>query len=352
MSPSMIVPGVRKIAVLRANALGDFVFGLPALAALRAAYPHAELVLLCAGWIADFVNRRPGPVTRAVATPPFRGVGAPPDGAEDKAAQARFLAAMRAEGFDLAVQLHGGGRHSNPLVKAMGARVSVGLRAADAPPLDRTVPYDYYQREVLRYLEVVALAGAPPVTVTPRLAVTADDLAEAALVVPEDGRRLAVIHPGVGDERRRWPEAKFAQVGRALAERGMGLVLTGAPQERPICAQVARLIGAGAVENACARLSLSGLAGLLSRSSLVVSNDTGPLHVAAAVGAATVGVYWCGNVINAGPMEQARSRVAISWRLECPVCGVNCTRGRCEHHESFVADVPAEEVIAHALELL
>lgn len=347
-----IVAAVRKIAVLRANALGDFIFGLPAMEALRAAYPQAELVLLCAGWIADFVNARPGPITRAVAVPAFRGVTVAPDGPEDVAAQAGFLRAMAAESFDLAVQLHGGGRHSNPLTGRLGARLTVGLRADDAPPLDRSVPYDYYQREVLRYLEVVALVGARPVTVVPRLAVTPADLVEAAGVVPEDGRPLAVIHPGVGDERRRWPAEKFAAVAQALARRGVRLVLTGTPQDRELCAQVAALSGAGAVENACERLSLKGLAGLLSRSRLVVSNDTGPLHVGAAVGAATVGVYWCGNLINAGPMAQARSRVAISWRLSCPVCGRDCTRDHCSHAVSFVADVPVAEVLGHALGLL
>lgn len=346
------VPGVQRIAVLRANALGDYVFALPALEALRAAYPRAEIVLLCAGWIAGLVSGRPGPATRAVPVPAFRGVTAPPEGAEDEAEQARFLAAMAAERFDLAVQIHGGGRHSNPLARRLGARLTIGLRAPDAPPLDRDVPYVYYQREVLRYLEVVALAGAPPVTVEPRLAVTADDLAAAARVVPEDGRPLVVIHPGVGDERRRWPAEQFAALGRALAGRGARLVLTGAAQDAALCARVAGLIGPGGAENACARLSLPGLAGLLSRGRLMISNDTGPLHLAAAVGAATVGVYWCGNVINAGPMAQARSRAAIAWRLECPICGLDCTRGRCEHSASFVADVPVAEVLAPALELL
>lgn len=352
MPPADLIPDVRRIAVLRANALGDFVFGLPALEALRAAYPAAEIVLLCAGWVADFVNARPGPVSRAVAVPAFRGVTAPPDAPEGPGEQRRFLAGVAAGGLDLAVQLHGGGRHSNPLVRRLGARVTVGMRAPGAPALDRTVAYDYYQREVLRLLEVVGLAGARPVTVEPRLRVTADDLAEAAAALPDDGRPLAVIHPGVGDERRRWPAEKFAAVGRALAARGLRVALTGTAQDAAVCAEVAGRIGPGAAENLCARLSLGGLAGLLGRSRLVVSNDTGPLHVAAALGAATVGVYWCGNVINAGPMAQARSRVAISWRLACPVCGVDCTGGSCDHRASFVAEVPVAEVLGHALALL
>jgi ADP-heptose:LPS heptosyltransferase len=345
------LPEVRKIAVLRANALGDYCFGLPALEALRAAYPGAEIVLLAAGWIADFANERPGPLSRAVGVPVCRGVGAPPDAAEDPAALEAFFAAMAAEQFDLALQMHGGGRYSNPFLLRLGARHTAGLRAPDAPPLDRTVPYQFYQREVVRNLEVVGLVGARPVTLEPRLVVTAADLAEAAALVPVDGRPLAAVHPGVGDPRRQWPAAKFAAVARELAGAGARVLITGTAQERALCAEVAALAG-GAAEDRCDRLSLGGLTGLLSRCRVVVANDTGPLHVAAAAGAATVGVYWCGNLIIAGPMTQARHRAVASWRLACPVCGVDCTRARCEHRVSFVADVPVEEVLAHALELL
>jgi ADP-heptose:LPS heptosyltransferase len=346
-----ILPEVHKIAVLRANALGDYCFGLPALEALRAAYPRAEIVLLAAGWVAAFASSRPGPVSRGVGVPVARGVGAPPDAPEDPAELGRFFAAMAAERFDLAIQMHGGGRHSNPFLLRLGARHTAGLQAPDAPPLDRVVPYQFYQREVIRNLEVVGLVGARPVTLEPRVAVTPADLAEAAALVPDDGRPLAVVHPGVGDERRRWPAASFAAVARALASAGARVLLTGTRQDLALCAEVAALAG-GAAADVCDRLSLGGLAGLLSRCRVVVANDTGPLHLAAAVGAATVGVYWCGNVVIAGPMTQARHRAVISWRLACPVCGVDCTSGSCDHRVSFVAEAPLAEVLGHALELL
>jgi ADP-heptose:LPS heptosyltransferase len=104
--------------------------------------------------------------------------------------------------------------------------------------------------------------------------------------------------------------------------------------------------------NLCRHLSTGGLAGLLSRCRLVVSNDSGPLHLALAVGTATVGIYWCFNLLTAGPLTRSRHRPALSFRLECPVCGVNCLQARCEHRASFVADVPTEEVLAAALDLL
>ena len=106
------LPGVGRIAVLRANALGDFVFALPALAALRAAYPDAELVLLAAPWHAKLLAGRPSPVDRVLVIPPAQGIRAPDPGEPQPAPEAmrRFVEETRAEGFDLAIQLHGGGR--------------------------------------------------------------------------------------------------------------------------------------------------------------------------------------------------------------------------------------------------
>jgi hypothetical protein len=66
----------------------------------------------------------------------------------------------------------------------------------------------------------------------------------------------------------------------------------------------------------------------------------------------TVGIYWCGNVFTAGPVTRGRHRPLLSWRLECPVCGVNCITGACGHHESFVADVAEDDVCREALDLL
>ena len=73
--------GVRKIVVLRPSAVGDFVFALPALHALKQTYPEAELVLAGKAWHRMFLQGRPGPVDRVVEVPPVPGVAAPPDAA-------------------------------------------------------------------------------------------------------------------------------------------------------------------------------------------------------------------------------------------------------------------------------
>jgi ADP-heptose:LPS heptosyltransferase len=345
-----VEPDVRKIAVLRVNGLGDFVVAVPALQALRAAYPAAEIVLLAKDWHAAFLAGRPGPVDRVEVVPPARGVGEDNDFNEDPGRLERFFDAMARERFDLAIQIHGGGRYSNPFLLRLGARLTVGLKTPDAAPLDRWVPYLYFQPEVLRYLEVVALVGATIRLLEPRITVTAQDLAEAERVVPPAARPLVALHPGGTDPRRWWPAAKFAAVGDALAAAGAHVVVTGTKGERHVVEAVRRAMTCEA-QDLCAQLSLGGLAGLLSRCRVVVANDSGPLHLAASVGAATVGIFWCFNLINWGPLTRSRHRPSVSWRLTCPVCGIDDTQERCMHRASFVADVPTEEVVASALDL-
>jgi ADP-heptose:LPS heptosyltransferase len=346
------VENVRKIAVLRAGGIGDFIFTLPALEALQAAYPEAEITLLGATWHEELLSRRPGPIGRAIPVPLSTGVNGPDAGVEeDEEELERFFASMREESFDLALQMHGGGGYSNPFVRKLGARVTAGPKTPDALPLDRSVPYVYYQSEILRHLEVASLVGASAVTLEPRLLVTDEDLAEAEDEAREDGNPLVALHPGAGDERRRWPPEKFAAVGDTLARVGVRVVVVGIEEDRALISRVVEVMNREAL-NLCGRLSLGSLAGLLSRCTLVVSNDSGPLHLAAAVGTATVGIYWGPNLINAGTLMRTRHRPALSWRPNCPVCNASLFNGGCGHRASVVADVPAEEVANFALDLL
>ena len=77
------------------------------------------------------------------------------------------------------------------------------------------------------------------------------------------------------------------------------------------------------------------MGGRLARARLVVAKDSGPRHMADAVGTPTVGIHWCGNLINAGSAFRAWHRPHLSWRLVCPVCGQNTIHQRCQHDASI-----------------
>ncbi|MEW6167277.1 MAG: glycosyltransferase family 9 protein [Pseudomonadota bacterium] len=341
------VPDVGGIAVLRANALGDLIVSLPALEALRATYPHARITLLGNAWHADFLDGRPGPIDEVVALPPIAGLTAPAGATGSDEAVRRCIERLRARRFDIALQLHGGGRYSNPFVRALGARVSAGFATKDSVALDRTLPYQPLQPQIAQQLEAVALVGGAPRTLSPRLRLRPRDRAEARRVHTGGGRPLVLLHPGARDPRRRWSAAHFARVGEHFAARGAEVLINGSGEDADCAAAVAAAMR-GPAHVVDGHLSAGGLAALIAGARLVISNDTGPAHLARALEVPTVTVYWIGNFLTYGPLSAAGHRAALSWRLDCPVCGQRCIDAGCTHPASFVDDIAAETVIALA----
>jgi ADP-heptose:LPS heptosyltransferase len=350
---------VQKIAVLRANNLGDFIAALPALEALRETYPETEIVYLGRPFHKSLIESRPSPVDRAMVVPVSRGVRVEqhmPDLAEDERELDAFFQQMQRERFDLAIQMHGGGRNSNPFLKRLGASFTVGLKTPDAIPLDRWMPYIILQNEVYRLLELVRLVGAQPHSLEPHLEVTADDIIEVQQIFPSLRTPFVVLHPGASDVRRRWPPERFAQVGDALAEAGFNVVITGIEPERAVVEEVLALMRYSAV-NACQKLSLGGLTGLLASAAVVISNDTGTMHLANAVHTRNVGIFWCLNFLKWSHLERTRHRALVSWTVNCPLCGadisgVDSAMESCQHETCLVAGVTVDEVISAAFDLL
>jgi ADP-heptose:LPS heptosyltransferase len=334
---------VSRIVVLRGGGLGDLIFAIPAMAALKAAYPGSTLTLLGTPIHKALLGALKSPVDEAVVLPFAEGVR---PGEEDTAELDRFFADMRGRNFDLAVQLHGGGRYSNPFLLRLGARHTVGTRTADAASLERTIPYLYYQHEPLRALEVAGFAGAFPVDLEARLAPAAGGATNKA---GDGDRPLVVIHPGATDPRRRWPAEKFAELAAACAADGSQVVIIGDSSEQDLAEGIAARAGSAAVYSAAGALDMAGLVALLARADVVVANDSGPRHLAQALGVPTVGIFWAGNVINAGALGRSLHRVHASWVTACPSCGIDVTQvgwtaPRCVHDDSVVAGIGVLEV--------
>lgn len=352
-----LVPEVATIVVLRCNALGDLLMALPALTALHETYPDAGITLLGAPWHAAFLRGRPGPVHRVTVLPRVPGLAGQPADVPPAAELPAVLAEVRATQPDIAVQLHGGGAVSNPLVARLGARVTAGLRAEGAAPLDRTVRYRYYQPEEVRYLEVVGLLGAAPSAAAPPFALSAAEQAAADRLLAGLPRPVVALHTGATDPRRRWPLDRFGQLAREL-RRNAALVAVGGGADAPAGAALTEAVPG--LRDLTGQTDPGTLAAVLSRCAVVIGNDSGPLHLGRTVGAATVGLYWCGNAINAAPSERARHRPLLSWRVHCPECGVDCTPAGnpyrpgdgCDHRPSFLDQIPVAEVLAEARDLL
>ncbi len=346
-----IEPDVRKAVVMCGEELSDYIFAVPALDALRVAYPQAEIVLLGTPEQAQFLSGRPGPVDRVEVVPGSTAVNALQEHPHAAGEQAdHFFGRMTAEGFDLAIQLQSDGLRANPFVRRLGARLTVGFSADEAIPLDRMVPYAHYQLKILSDLEVVGLAGAEPVSLEPHVHVTRQDLAEVEQFVPDTLMPLVVLYPGGPDPRRRWPVEKFIALGAALAWSGGQVVVVGSHADHELAAKVAQNLPPETL-NLAGKLSPGGLAGLLSRAQVVIANNGFPLHLAVAVGAKTVGLFWCADFIARGPITRSAHRPAISWRLRCPECGLNISRSSCDHQISYLDGIDFEDVLVSALDL-
>lgn len=124
MKPRIEQLPIRKIAVLRALFLGDLLCATPALRALRERFPAAEITLIGLPWARELVDRL-DTVDRLLIFPGYQGI---PEAEYHPERTAAFLAAARAYGYDLAIQMHGDGGITNGFVAELGARHTLGYR--------------------------------------------------------------------------------------------------------------------------------------------------------------------------------------------------------------------------------
>jgi ADP-heptose:LPS heptosyltransferase len=239
--------------VLRALGLGDLLTAVPALRALRAAYPGAELVLGAPAVYTPLVALT-GAVDRVHAMA----------GLVDVPAEERPVA--------VAVNLHGRGPQSTRLLQSL----TPGRLVAFASPEcgNRGPQWRGDEHEVARGCRLVAETLHVPV-----------DPGDLLLERPSDPPVVAdavVVHPGAAHGARRWPAERFAEVVAWALARGLTPVVTGTDAERELASAVALAAGLGDDAVLAGRLSLVELAALVASARMVVSGDTGVSHLATA----------------------------------------------------------------------
>jgi ADP-heptose:LPS heptosyltransferase len=297
----LLDPATKTIALVRPRVgLGDLLCSLPALEALRRARPDVHVSLVTWPETAPVVDRMRHVIDELIAFPGYPGI---PERGHDPAAWAPFAASMRGRRFDLVVQAYGDLPAANEVTEALATRAVGGFVAAgytlSRPGAWLRYPADVH--EIVRHLRLAARLGADvgPGDEAPRWAEWPCDVAEWRAIAAFAGLRAAgyaVIHPGATSASRRWPPARFGAVAAGLARRGLTIVVTGTSGEQRLAAAVAAACPAGAVPLA-GRTSLGGFAALLRRAAVVVSNDTGTAHLAAAVGTPSVTVFLSGDPV-------------------------------------------------------
>lgn len=287
------VPLPQRIAILRAlPGLGDLLCVIPAWRALRVALPDAHITLIglpAMRWVAQRFGKY---IDEYVALPGFPGL---PDQSVAVDQLPAFFAAMQTRRFDWAIQMHGSGTITNPLTVLLGARTTAGFYVPGQfrPDAERFLPYPAHEHEVRRNLQLVEYLGMPGQGEQSEWPVL--DADRQALHAIEAVRELrphsyVCIHAGASTPARRWSPEQFAAVADALAAHGLQIVLTGVAAETDVAEAVARAMRAPAL-NLAGRTDVGSLAALLSAARLVVCNDTGVSHLAAALAVPSVVVF-------------------------------------------------------------
>lgn len=325
-SPSadaVLAPGRRhqfkKVAVFRALNLGDMLCAVPALRALRQAIPQTHICLVGLPAARPVLERFPECVDEFIE---FPGHPAFPERAVQYQSLPAFYRDMRAQRFDLVLQLHGSGQASNTIVQAMEPDVWAGfvVHPDDAEP-GRLMPWPDTLPEIHRYLALMNYVGVDAVDDTMTFPVNDVDRDEANALIRHyglDADRLVVVHPGARLASRRWLPERYRQVVSALLDKGWQPVITGSDAEAGLGQQLADRCGPGCV-NLCGKTSLGSLAALLQQARLLICNDTGVSHVAAGVRTRSVVIACGSDVARWRPLDQGLHTV-VHASLECRPC--------------------------------
>jgi ADP-heptose:LPS heptosyltransferase len=326
-----------SIAIVRLRTgLGDLLCTIPALRALRAKLPSAHVVLITFEEMHEVVDRTRPWVDELLPFPGYPGIPErPPQDAEIP----RFFAAARARRFDLALQMYGANPTANEVTERLGAKRTAGFFVPGTwePDLATHLPYPHHEHEIRRHLLLMRHLGAALTDGDAgrggngkregdalTFPLRSSDRLSAGRLAEEVGLRApyALVHPGATSPSRRWPPERFAVVADWLVRRGLQVAIIGTSDERALVRRVHAAVRGATVE-LCGRTDLGTLAALVADAEVVVGNDSGPAHLAAAVGTRSVTLFLSGDPVR-WAHDLPAHRVARV-QVECNPCPhLNC----------------------------
>ena len=332
---------LNKILLRGPNWVGDAVLAVPAMKAVRSAYPQAEITLLVRPWVAGVFSSAPF-IDRVWSEPR-------PAGLTDWISLARRIREKR---FDLAL-LFPNSFESAAMMFLGRVPQRVGY-ATDGRSwlLTRAIkPTGVKRHQVHYYLALASAVSASVDRPSIEIAASVEEKAQARKLLASAGiaphRKFLALNPGAAyGSAKRWGEDRFAEAGDALAlEFDLDVAIVGSETERSIATRIQGLMQSRvAVLNG--KTSLETLIGTISESFVVLTNDSGPMHIAAALGVPTVAVFGATDDAVTGPWGP-RTRI-VKESVDCSPCMLR----ECPIDHRCMTRVSADAVVRAARELI
>jgi ADP-heptose:LPS heptosyltransferase len=345
----------RRILLLRLERIGDLLMVLDAIGLARALAPGADIDLAVGGWNADLAALIPGLSRIDTIDAPWlarEGAG------WTWPALVAHARGWRARRYDLVVNFEPDIR-SNFLAWLSGGRRRAGYFTGgggafltDAWAFDPTAHVAENAERLVRRAFGAAGEAPDPAPRTP-LRVPDEARARAAALLPRPGAPLIGVHASGGRPSKQWHPDRFGDAARQLAARhGATIVLTGGPADRALVDQVAARLTGVPVVDVSAQVDLVTLAAVLERLDVLVTGDTGPMHLAAAVGTPVAALFGPSDPRRYGPAGGPHEILRID--LWCSPCGlVRLPPVRCRNRvPECLEGIGVEAVVAAAERLL
>jgi lipopolysaccharide heptosyltransferase I len=351
-----------RILLIKPTALGDVVHTVPVLVKLRRRFPKAQIDWLITPENAELV--RAHPALSNVVIFDRRGFQREPWLAMRK--MAAMLAGMRRQRYELVIDLHGQLR-SAFFTLATAAPVRIGFDrpirrtvepASARPPLRhgwagaRELSWLAYNRRIPiptlnvhaieRYLWLGEMLGFDDGPIEPGLHLPPEAEARAQEIRhegPLQGRAFAVIAPGTMWETKHWRLDGFAEIARRLGARGIAVALAGTAKDASLCAKIAAATPLAL--DLAGKTTPAELAALLRMARVCVTNDSGAMHLAVAMGTPVTAIFGPTDPVQVGPYGQAENVVRAG--LPCSPCNLR-RLAQCPYELACMREVSAEMV--------
>lgn len=325
--------GVSSVLCIRPGGIGDAVHLIPALQLLKHHFPHVSIDILA--------ERRNAAVFGL--TPHVRTVFR-------YDVLSEFLPVLSRK-YDVVIDSEQWHRLSAVIARCIGASLRIGFDSNERRRMfNCPIPYSHDDYELISFLRLLqplgiscqATVAVPWITISPVLAERA-----SVLLAPLKNTGFAVIFTGASIPERRWGADRFRRVAQLLSDTGVPTVVVGGSED---AAEAEEIVNGLSGIPLAGRTTLQETAAIINRCSVLVSGDSGVLHLGVGLGRPTVSLFGPGIAAKWAP--RGDSHRVITKNLPCSPCTRFGTTPRCHIGARCLTDISAEEVFAAALELL